>query len=84
MATWFTHFRDLLGTHPTVEGAEEEIPAVLTNRLIDDGPFIAMELATAKPALKRGKSAGAYGVPPEVPENCNLNINIWRSATKLS
>ncbi|KAJ8413708.1 hypothetical protein AAFF_G00082150 [Aldrovandia affinis] len=25
--SWFTHFRNLLGTHPTVEGAEEEIPA---------------------------------------------------------
>ncbi|KAJ8362047.1 hypothetical protein AAFF_G00400130 [Aldrovandia affinis] len=31
VTSWFTHFRDLLGTHPTVDGAEEEIPAVLTN-----------------------------------------------------
>ena len=26
---WFTHFRNLLGTRLTVEGAEEEIPAFL-------------------------------------------------------
>ncbi|KAJ8389332.1 hypothetical protein AAFF_G00120400 [Aldrovandia affinis] len=31
VTSWFTHFRDLLGTHPTVDGAEEEIPAVLTS-----------------------------------------------------
>ena len=29
VASWFTHFRDLPGTHPTVEGPEEEIPVTL-------------------------------------------------------
>ncbi|KAJ8362045.1 hypothetical protein AAFF_G00400110 [Aldrovandia affinis] len=40
--------RDLLGTHPTVDGAEEEIPAVLTNLEIGRGPFTATEFATVK------------------------------------
>ena len=47
MASWFTHFRDLLGTHPTVDRAEEEIPAV-TNLEIVDGPFTTMKFATVK------------------------------------
>ncbi|KAJ8398095.1 hypothetical protein AAFF_G00431720 [Aldrovandia affinis] len=55
VTSWFTHFRDLLGTHPTVDGAEEEIPAVLTNLEIDDGPFTATEFATVKSTLKEGK-----------------------------
>ncbi|KAJ8362609.1 hypothetical protein AAFF_G00367560 [Aldrovandia affinis] len=55
VTSWFTHFRDLLGTHPTVDGAEEEIPAVLTSLEIDDGPFTATEFATVKSTLKEGK-----------------------------
>ncbi|KAJ8418753.1 hypothetical protein AAFF_G00002520 [Aldrovandia affinis] len=66
-------FRDLLGTHPTVDGAEEEIPAVLTSLEIDDGPFTATEFATVKSTLKEGKSAGPDGIPPEVPKNCDLD-----------
>lgn len=58
--TWFTHFRGLLGTHLTVNDAEEEIPAVLTDLNIDDGPFTVREFATAKNTLKQGKSAGAW------------------------
>ncbi|KAJ8392677.1 hypothetical protein AAFF_G00073510 [Aldrovandia affinis] len=63
VTSWFTHFRDLLGTHPTVDGAEEEIPAVLTSLEIDDGPFTATEFATVKSTLKEGKSAGPDGIP---------------------
>ncbi|KAJ8408803.1 hypothetical protein AAFF_G00246210 [Aldrovandia affinis] len=55
VTSWFTHFRDLLGTHPTVDGAEEEIPAVLTSLEIDDGPFTATEFATVKSTLKEEK-----------------------------
>ncbi|KAJ8413758.1 hypothetical protein AAFF_G00082650 [Aldrovandia affinis] len=67
VTSWFTHFRDLLGTHPTVDGAEEEIPAVLTSLEIDDGPFTATEFATVKSTLKEGKSAGPDGIPPRGP-----------------
>ena len=73
MTTWFTHFRDLLGTHPTVDRAEEDIPAVLTDLDIDDGPFTASEFAAVKSTLKQGKSAGPDGILPEVPKNCNLD-----------
>ena len=52
--------------------AEEEIPAVLTNLNIDDGPFTAAELARAKSTLRQGKSAGPDGIPPEVYKYCNL------------
>ncbi|KAJ8417763.1 hypothetical protein AAFF_G00226060 [Aldrovandia affinis] len=71
--SWFTHFPNLLGTHPTVEGAEEEIPAVLTNLNIDDGSFTVTEFARVKSTLKQGKSAGPDGIPPEVLKNCDLD-----------
>ena len=63
VTSWFTHFRDLLGTHPTVDGAMKEIPAVLTNLGIDDGPFTATEFVTVKSTLKQGKSSEADGIP---------------------
>ena len=71
--SWFTHFQDLLGSHPTVEGAEEEIPAVLIDLNIDDGPFTAAEFIRVKSTLKQGKSAGPDDIPPEVFKNCNLD-----------
>ncbi|KAJ8397433.1 hypothetical protein AAFF_G00439820 [Aldrovandia affinis] len=73
VTSWFTHFRDLLGTHPTVDGAEKVITAVLTNLEIDDGPFTLSKFATVKSTLKQGKSAGLDGIPPEVLKNCDLD-----------
>ncbi len=70
---WFTHFRSLLGTHQTVEGAAEEIPAVLADLNIDDGPFTPREFAKAKASLRQGKSAGPDGIPPQVVKNYNLD-----------
>lgn len=55
-----------------MQGAEKEIPAVLENVNIDDGPFKAGEFAKVKASLRRGKSAGPDGMPPEVIKNCNL------------
>ena len=71
--TWFTHFRNLLGTHQTVEGAEMDVPAVLGDLNIDDGPFTSREFAEAKASLRQGKSAGPDGIPPEVIKHCNLD-----------
>ena len=70
---WLSHFRSLLGSHPDVEGAEEEIPGVLTGVNISDAPFTAAELARVKAALKQGKSAGPDNIPPEVYKNCDLD-----------
>ena len=39
VTTWVTNFRDLLCTHPRVDGAEEEISAVQRDLKIDDGPI---------------------------------------------
>lgn len=71
--TWLNHFRNLLGTNPTMEGAEEEILVVLTNLCIDDGPSTAEELTRVKATLKQGKSAGPDCIPPEVLNNCDLD-----------
>ena len=62
--TWFTHFKNLLGTHQTVEDAEMDVPAVLGDLNIDDGPFTSHEFAEAKASLRQGKSAGPVGIPP--------------------
>ncbi|CAK6984639.1 hypothetical protein KUCAC02_013155 [Scomber scombrus] len=61
MATWFNHFRSLLGS--TADGAGEEIPSVLQNLDINDGPFTVTELARAKATVRAGKSAGPDGTP---------------------
>ena len=73
VATWYTHFKKLLGEHPAVEGAEETIPTVLSNLRINDGCFTTTEFAAAKATLKQGKSAGPDGIPPEVVVNCDLD-----------
>ena len=73
MNTWYTHFKNLLGTQPAEEDAEEEIPAVLTNLNINDGPFTAAELARAKSTLRQGKSAGPDDIPPEVYKYCDID-----------
>ena len=73
VTTWLAHFSNLLGTHQTVEGAEREIPAVLEDLNINDGPFTTEEFAKVKAYLRQGKSAGPDGIPPEVIKNCNLD-----------
>ena len=73
VTTWLAHFSNLLGTHQTEEGAEREIPAVLQDLNINDGPFTTGEFAKVKASLRQGKSAGPDGIPPEVIKNCNLD-----------
>ena len=73
VSTWYSHFRHLLGSAPNVENEEEDIPDILTNLNIDDGPFTAAELARVKSSLKQGKSAGPDGIPPEVFKYCQLD-----------
>ncbi|KAJ8361351.1 hypothetical protein SKAU_G00178760 [Synaphobranchus kaupii] len=60
------------------DGDEEDIPPLLQNLNIDDGPFTASELARAKTTLKEGKSAGPDGIPPEVLKRCDLDDLILR------
>ena len=76
--TWFTHFSNLLGNAPDIEDADEDIPDILTNLDINDGPFTAAELAKVKATLQQGKSAGPDGIPPEVFKNCEIDIIILK------
>ena len=39
VATWFTHFKKLLGEAPSVENPDEEIPMIFENLDINDEPF---------------------------------------------
>ena len=71
VTTWSSHFQRLLGE--TAEAAEEDVPSVLQDLGIEDGPFTAGELARAKATVKEGKSAGPDGIPPEVLKNCDLD-----------
>ncbi|CAL8374698.1 unnamed protein product [Boreogadus saida] len=76
VTSWFTHLRDLLGAHPTVEEAEMEIPAVLMNLDLDEGPSAAMEFAAVKSTLKQGNSPGRTASPQSLREKNILNILI--------
>ena len=71
VATWFNHFRTLLGTAP--DGGEEEISPFLHDLSIQDGPFTVTEFEKAKRTLREGKSAGPDGIPPEVVKKCGLD-----------
>ena len=55
------------------EAMEEDVPAIFQGLVIDDGPFTTSELANGKSTVKKGKSAGPDGIPPEVLKNCDLN-----------
>ena len=73
VSTWFTHFQKLLGATPNAEESDEEIPTVLSDLDIDDGPFTARQYEKAKSTLKQGKSSGPDNIPPEVFKNCELD-----------
>ena len=81
VTTWSSHFQKLLGV--TADAAEEEeIPLVLQNLSIDDGPFTLRELARAKTTVRGGKSAGPDGIPPEV-RTAISTTSLWIFATLL-
>ena len=46
VSTWFGHFQKLLGT--AAEGEEVDVPTILQDLDIEDGPFTASEFAKAK------------------------------------
>ena len=71
--TWFTHFKNLLGSDPVVEDADDDIPAIFANLDIDDGPFTPAKYTKVKTSLKQGKAAGPDAIPPEVLKNCELD-----------
>jgi hypothetical protein len=73
VATWFTHFKNLLGTVPSEENSEGDISPVYSNLDINDGPFTREEYAKVKSSLKSGKSAGPDNIPPEVYKSCELD-----------
>ena len=65
VATWFTHFRNLLGTVPSVEDSEEDISPAYSDLDINEGPFTAEEYAKVNSTLKTGKSAVPDNMPPQ-------------------
>ena len=73
VATWFTHFKNLLGTVPSEENPEDDISPVYSDLDINDGPFTTEEYAKVKSSLKAGKRAGPDGIPPEVYKSCELD-----------
>ena len=71
--TWFFHFKNLLGNAPPVDDPEEDIPDIIANLDIEDGPFTMEEYLHAKRSLKLGKCAGPDNIPPEVLKTCDLD-----------
>ena len=71
--TWFSHFKNLLGNAPPVDDSEEDIPDIIANLDIEDGPLTMEEHLHAKRSLKLGKCAGPDNIPPEVLKTCDLD-----------
>ena len=73
VATWFTHFKKLLGEPPVVEDPDEEIPTIYENLDIKDDIFTIEEFRRVKSSLKLGKAAGPDEIPPEVFKYCDFD-----------
>ena len=73
VATWFTHFKKLLGETPDVEDPDEEIPNIFEDLDINDEPFTLEEFRKVKTSLKLGKAAGPDNIPPEVFKCCDFD-----------
>ena len=55
VATWFTHFKKLLGETPDVDDPDEEIPNIFEDLEINDEHFTLDEFRKVKSSLKLGK-----------------------------
>ena len=78
VATWFSHFKNLLGKIPVIDGEDDPIKAVISDPGIDDGPFSMEEYKYVKSSLKVGKSPGPDGIPPEVIKSCDFDDILLR------
>ena len=73
VATWFTHFKKLLGETPDVDDPDEEIPNIFEDLEINDEHFTLDEFRKVKSSLKLGKAAGPDNIPPEVFKACDFD-----------
>ena len=81
---WYSHFKDLLGKEPTVEGELDEIVHPILRSLgISDQPFTQEEYEVVKKSLVEGKQSGPDEIPPEVWKRCELDDILLGYANKL-
>ena len=73
VTTWFTHFKNLLGSTPDVEDPDEVIPTIFDDLDIKDDLFTLDEYRKVKSSLKIGKAAGPDNIPPEVFKFCDFD-----------
>ena len=73
ITTWFSHFKNLLGSPTNAEDSEEELPSIFEDLEINDGPFTIEEFRKVKSSLKAGKAAGPDGIPPDVLKSCDFD-----------
>ncbi|XP_072170850.1 uncharacterized protein [Diadema setosum] len=66
VATWYSHFKNLLGNPPELLESNEPITPIFSDLPIPDGPFTMSEYTKAKTEMKNNKSSGEDGVAPEV------------------
>ena len=71
--TWFTHFKNLLGSPTSIEHSEEELPNIFEDLEIRDGTFTIEEYQKVKSTLKAGKAAGPDGIRPDVLKTCDFD-----------
>ena len=66
VVVWYEQFRKLIGNSSAVTDKNEEISPVFENLHIKYYLFTLDEYMKAKRSIKWGKSAGEYGIMPEV------------------
>ena len=70
--TWFSHFKNLLGSPASTVDTEEELPNIFEDLEIEDGPFTIEEYRKVKSSLKAGKAGGPDGISPDVLKSCDF------------
>ena len=81
---WYSHFKDLLGKEPAVEGEMDEIVhPVLRSLGIADTPFSQEEYEVVKKSVQEGKQVGPDEIPPEVWKRCDLDDILLGYANKM-
>ena len=84
---WYTHFKNLLGNEPIIEGGLDEMEfspePILQSLHINDGPFTMDEYLLVKKSITEGKAPGPDGIPSEVLKRCNIDTIMLEYANKV-
>ena len=73
VTSWFTHFKNLLGSPPEVDDPDKDIPKIFEDLDIKDDKFTFEEFKKVKSSIKIRKAAGPDEISPDVYKSCDFD-----------